>query len=310
MEEGVCTPSGMLREGQPVEHPQAPGRAFLLHPLNSYKTLKKLKKEKTVDTTSTPESKEKNQSDETKKPNITREEQVEHITNEKGRVARLSRVRQIVFGSLDGLLVPLGVISGVAGGTGNTKAIIIAGLAEAFAGALSMGAGEFIAGRSEAQVHRAEVQSEIDQMEANPEKELEEFILILENEGVKHEDAVVIARRLQKSPKAYTKTMVEKELGLELEPETVKITEGLIIALSYIVASIVPLIAYFFFPVGTAFLVSLGLSFLFLVVLGFVRGKLARMNLVASILEIILVGTVSGLGGYLLGTFLPKLLGF
>jgi len=66
-----------------------------------------------------------------------------NVLTEKERVDKLSRIRQIVFGSLDGLLVPLGVISGVAGGTGNTKAVIIAGLAEAFAGALSMGAGEF-----------------------------------------------------------------------------------------------------------------------------------------------------------------------
>ena len=59
-------------------------------------------------------------------------------------------IRQLVFGSLDGLLVPLGVISGVAGGTGSSRAVLVAGLAESFAGALSMGAGEFIAARSEA----------------------------------------------------------------------------------------------------------------------------------------------------------------
>ena len=63
---------------------------------------------------------------------------------EKDRVDRLGRIRQLVFGSLDGLLVPLGVVSGVAGGTGSTQAVIVAGIAEAFAGALSMGAGEFI----------------------------------------------------------------------------------------------------------------------------------------------------------------------
>ena len=134
--------------------------------------------------------------------------------------------------------------------------------------------------------------------------------MILESEGVKHEDAVVIAQRLSQNPKAYTKTMVEKELGLDIEPQTVKIAEGLTIALSYIVASIVPLIAYFFLPVGTAFLVSLGLSFLFLIILGIVRGKLAKTSLVGSAFEIILVGTVSGLGGYLLGTWLPKLFGY
>src|SRR5690242_21919174 len=73
---------------------------------------------------------------------------------EKGRIERLGRIRQLVFGSLDGLLVPLGVISGVAGGTGNTKAVIAAGVAEAFAGALSLGAGGFMSGRSVAQVQR------------------------------------------------------------------------------------------------------------------------------------------------------------
>ncbi len=241
---------------------------------------------------------------------ITRTEQLEHVNGEKERVLKLGRIRQIVFGSLDGLLVPLGVISGVAGGTASTKAVIIAGLAEAFAGALSMGAGEFISGKSEAQVQKAEVKAEIENMRANPQKELEEFVVILESEGVKHEDAVVIARHLSQNPKAYTKTMVEKELGLDIEPQTVKIAEGFTMALSYIVASIVPLIAYFFLPVGAAFVVSLGLSFLFLVILGIVRGKLARTPILGSAFEIILVGTVSGVGGYLLGTYLPKLFGY
>lgn len=238
------------------------------------------------------------------------DETIEHVTNEKQRVARLGRIRQIVFGSLDGLLVPLGVISGVAGGTGDTRAVIIAGLAEAFAGALSMGAGEFISGKSEAQVQRAEVEAEIEQMKNNPRQEFEEFVVILESEGVKHEDALVIARRLSKNPQAYTKTMVEKELGLEVNPDTVKVAEGFTMGFSYIVASVVPLIAYFFLPVGAAFFVSLGLSFLFLVLLGIVRGKLSKTNMLASALEIVLVGIVSGVGGYLLGTWLPKIFGY
>ncbi len=58
--------------------------------------------------------------------------------------------------------------------------------------------------------------------------------------------------------------MVAEELGLNLEVEDTKVVNGITMGLSYIVASIVPLIAYFFVPIDTAFYISLGLSFLFL----------------------------------------------
>src|SRR5207245_11651056 len=69
---------------------------------------------------------------------------IEDVVNEKERVSKLGRIRQFIFGTLDGLLVPVGVVSAVAGGTGSTKAVIIAGIEESFAGALSLSGGEFI----------------------------------------------------------------------------------------------------------------------------------------------------------------------
>src|SRR5579884_3961727 len=86
-------------------------------------------------------------SDATPSPANDVEQEAAGLFAEKERIDRLGRIRQLVFGSLDGLLVPLGVVSGVAGGTGSTQAVIVAGIAEAFAGALSMGAGEFISNR-------------------------------------------------------------------------------------------------------------------------------------------------------------------
>jgi hypothetical protein len=38
----------------------------------------------------------------------------EHLFDEKNRIEGLNRIRQLVFGSLDGLLVPLSVVSAVA----------------------------------------------------------------------------------------------------------------------------------------------------------------------------------------------------
>src|SRR5438105_7124034 len=122
---------------------------------------------------------------------------------EKSRIERLSRVRELVFGSLDGLIVPLGVVSGVAGGVGDSQAVIVAGIAEAFAGALSMGAGEFIAGRSEAQVQLKEIQKELEEMRTAPEFELRELTQIYEQDGVTPEDARVLVETLARYPRAY-----------------------------------------------------------------------------------------------------------
>jgi VIT1/CCC1 family predicted Fe2+/Mn2+ transporter len=232
------------------------------------------------------------------------------LFHEKERINRLGRIRQLVFGSLDGLLVPLGVVSGVAGGTGSAKAVIVAGIAESFAGALSMGAGEFISGRSEAQVQQTEINKELQEIRDDPAYELEEMGKLLEHEGVSPQDATRIAHMLVTYPQSYHKTMVEKELGLQIDPETVQIPEALTMSGSYIVGSIFPLVAYFFLPVQAALPVSIGLTVVALVLVGIIKGKLASLNLVRSVLEIVVVGGASALGGYLLGTLVPHLFGY
>jgi VIT1/CCC1 family predicted Fe2+/Mn2+ transporter len=229
---------------------------------------------------------------------------------ERIRIEQLGRVRQLVFGSLDGLLVPLGVVSAVAGGTGNTQAVIVAGVAEAFAGALSMGAGEFISGRSEAQVQRSEIEKERQEIERDPEFEKAEMRALLENEGMSTEDAAQVTETFARYPDSYHKTMVEKELGLQVDPQTVKTPEALTMSASYLVGSFFPLIAYFFLPVRQALVVSILLTIVALVVVGVIKGRLANLNLFRSALEVVVVGTASALGGYLLGVAIPHLFGF
>jgi VIT1/CCC1 family predicted Fe2+/Mn2+ transporter len=237
------------------------------------------------------------------------EKQNRTLFAEKDRIERLGRIRELVFGSLDGLLVPLGVVSGVAGGTGSSRAVLVAGLAEAFAGALSMGAGEFIAARSEAQVQRTEINKELAELQQAPEFEQREMVKLLEHEGIGTEDATHIVEVLVRYPEAYHKTMVEKELGLQLEPSTVRIPEALTMGISYIVGSIFPLAPYFFLPVHTALPFSILLTAVALVIVGIVKGKLASLNLLVSTVEIVVVGGASAGGGYLLGTVIPQLFG-
>ena len=147
-------------------------------------------------------------------------------------------------------------------------------------------------------------------MEAEPEFELREMALLLRHEGVGEADAQLIATTLAQYPRAYAKTMVEKELGIPFDPGTVKVPEALTMGASYMVAALIPLVSYFFLPLRSAFVASLGLTFLALVLLGYVKGRLAELNLARSVGEVLAVGLVSGLGGYLLGDYLPRLFGY
>jgi vacuolar iron transporter family protein len=232
----------------------------------------------------------------------------EDLFAEKVRIARLSRVRQFMFGSLDGLLVPLGVVSGVAGGTANGKIVVIAGVAEAFAGGLSMGAGEYLSGKSESQVQRAAIRDEEEEIDVIPQIELLELELLFEREGMTPADARLVAEKISASRIAWVNTMVEKELGLSAEPAGSHVLDSLYMGLSYMAASVVPLAPYFALPVKTAFLVSVALTIVVLFVIGSVKGRLAKMSLLRSAAEVVAVGVGSAAGGYLLGVLLPHIL--
>ena len=173
-----------------------------------------------------------------------------------------------------------------------------------------MGAGEFLAGRAEAQVHQAEIRAENRSIRDNPQFELEEMAVLLEHEGIKKTDARIIAEKLQTSSTSFSRTMIQKELGLDPEPKTVRLAEGVTIGVSYLVGSLVPLMPYFLLKIPAALPTSIGLTFVVLAGIGVVRGTLARIGLLRSALEVVAVGVLTGGGGYLLGTLLPRLLGY
>jgi VIT1/CCC1 family predicted Fe2+/Mn2+ transporter len=160
-------------------------------------------------------------------------------------------------------------------------------------------------------VLQSEVVKELQEMERSPDFERRELALIYQQDGVAPEDAQLLVKTLARYPRAYQKAMVANELGINtLEPETVKLPEALTIGGAYLGGSVFPLIAYFFFKPVMALPISLVLTFVALVVVGIVKGKLASMNLFRSIVEIVVVGLLSAGGGYVLGTFIPRMFGY
>ncbi len=77
---------------------------------------------------------------------IGTDEEPQHFHDELGDNVgtRLNWLRAAVLGANDGIVSTAGVVMGVAGATDDSGAIVIAGIAALTAGALSMGAGEYV----------------------------------------------------------------------------------------------------------------------------------------------------------------------
>ena len=140
----------------------------------------------------------------------------DHIDRSRERIARRSRVREMIFGTQDGLLTTLGLVSGVGRATVDRGTILLAAIAGALAGMIAMGAGAYISSKSQLEVAQAEVDREARELDLDPARELEELVQLFEDEGLPEDDARVVAEKIAQRPQAMLNAMTQKELGLQL----------------------------------------------------------------------------------------------
>src|ERR1700680_141691 len=126
-----------------------------------------------------------------------------------------SWVADAIYGVNDGLGAVFGIVSGVAGATNNQQHyVLISGLAGMLASSLSMGAGAYLAAKSEAEVYEAEIAREKVEVEENPEEEIEEMSLFYQLQGFSPEESQRMAERLAEQPEQMVQAMAQQELGL------------------------------------------------------------------------------------------------
>ena len=223
------------------------------------------------------------------------------VLAERKRIERLSRIRELVLGFQDGLLVPLAVVTGLAGADVATSTVLVGGLAEAAAGALAMGTGAFLASQAENQLFRTEIADEEAELDDHPQIERDELAILLREEGLSEEDARAATQLIARSRHSLIKTKVEKELGLAYAEHETALGDAFVVGLAYASAALIPLWPYFAWDVATALPVSLAATAVALFILGLAKGKVARLALLRSGLQVLLIGGASAGIGYLIG---------
>jgi vacuolar iron transporter family protein len=214
-----------------------------------------------------------------------------------------------VFGMQDGLLTTLGVVTSVVGATADNTTVLVAGFAEAVAGALAMAAGEYQASKAQQEMHSAEIAKERLELEEKPQEEHGELRAIFQREGLSRTSAEVVTELLSEHPELLFRTHVEKELGLRVEEFQSPTRNALVMGLSFVLSAMLPILPYLFLPITIALGVSVGLTILALFGIGVGKAAIGHRNYWRSAGEVVAVGVAAAIVTYLIGSLIPHALG-
>jgi predicted membrane protein (TIGR00267 family) len=257
-------------------------------------------------------------------------------THLEKHTAYTEQLSNVIIGLADGLTVPFALTAGLtayvaasnpymheaANGyprVGSIRLIIIGGLAELFAGAISMGLGAWLAAETERKHYEVEEAREFREVKNMPQKEEEEIYEIFEQYGIsrsaakgvvddltRNEDMwVKVRERVSKSHEKsaeFSQFMMQFELKLE-KPDTSKSwISAFVMGLSYFLGGLVPMLPYFFMrKVNDALLMSIGITAVILLVFGYVKAIITgtgRRNALLSAVQTLVVGALAAGASY------------
>lgn len=154
-------------------------------------------------------------------------------------------LRDIVIGMSDGLTVPFALAAGLSGASIVNSVIVTAGVAELVAGAISMGLGGYLAGRSEIEHYSSELRRETNEIRHIPGKEKDEIKQILGRFGITAQTQEQFVDDLSANEENWLQFMMEFELGLKKPSSDQAKWGALRIGLAYALGGLIPLSAYF-----------------------------------------------------------------
>lgn len=233
-----------------------------------------------------------------------------HLGEERRRANLLGEIREVIFGAQDGLVSTLAVVSTVAGAGADRFGVLIAGLAAALAGVFSMAAGEYLSSKSQREIFDAQIVGEREEVHERPGEAEAEIAFLFAEEGLPRETANQVARAMAQHPEVLLKTMVEKELGLAVEPDEGSPLQGaLFMGAAFGLGSLVPILPHLFAGRDVAVVASTVATLGVLFGIGVVKSLWTHRSWWSSGLEILLIGAFAGIAGYFFGSVLPELLG-
>jgi len=223
------------------------------------------------------------------------------LGRERWHVRGTGWIGDAIYGVNDGLGAVFGIVSGMAGYTGGSEVVLAAGLAGTLASALSMGAGAYLASKSQREVYESEVAREQAEIDEDPHEEILELELFYQLKGFSAAESRSMAERLQKEPQQFLRTLVHEELGLNAETFPNPWRSMLSASVSTAIGGFIPIIPFFFTVGMPAVVASFVISTLAHFAVGASKALVTTRSWWASGAEMTVVGVIEAAITYGLG---------
>ena len=218
--------------------------------------------------------------------------------------------RDIILGVNDGLVSTFLLVAGVAGGGLGHTAVLLTAIAGAVAGAISMGAGEYLATESQEEVFDREVEIEQGHIKHHRQQEVDQLYDYFRAMEIDEDDIETAVRIFAKKDSTILETMKRLEFGLVDEerrsPLVAMAASGGLFFLGAL-TSVLPFV--FFDSISTALTLAAIFTAVGLFAVGVAKTRVTGLNPISAGAKNLVIAGIGGVVAYLVGSLIESALG-
>ena len=213
------------------------------------------------------------------------------VHEEVHRTHRIGWLRAAVLGANDGIVSTASLVIGVAASNARRSEVLVAGVAGLVAGAMSMAAGEYVSVSSQADIERADIGRERDELREDPERELAELTRIYQNRGLTAELAHEVAVSLTAADALGTHS--RDELGIFETTAARPVQAAFTSAATFAIGAALPLVAAALVTGGAQIALVAVTAVVFLAALGVVGARAGGAPVTAAAARVTFWGALA-----------------
>ncbi|WP_457615969.1 VIT1/CCC1 transporter family protein [Lutibacter sp.] len=214
-------------------------------------------------------------------------------------------LRAAVMGANDGLVSNMSLVMGVVGAAVSNTTVVLTGTAGLLAGAISMALGEWLSVQSSRELHEYQIAIEEEELEASPEEEKKELVLLYQAKGIDEENAKKLADKIFESKETALEALITEELGIDKDELGGSPWEAAFVSFFlFAIGAIIPLLPYFFTSGKMAFYLSAISSFFGLFIIGAAITLFTGKNVFYSGFRQVFFGLTAGAITYVIGSWI------